>query len=59
MPGFGRDRAAEGPSVSPAPLERGEGPWGQKATLFAASGGMNGVLKATTSASRLVFSSHH
>ncbi|XP_077643768.1 scavenger receptor cysteine-rich domain-containing group B protein [Lonchura striata] len=26
MPGFGRDRAAEGPSVSPAPLERGEGP---------------------------------
>lgn len=57
-PGFGRGRAAEGPSVSPAPLHRGEGPW-DKRRLFGASGGMNGVLKATTSGSRLVFSPHH
>lgn len=55
MPGFGQDRAV----CQPCPAGERGGPVGQKATLFHPSGEMNGVLKATTSASRLVFSPHH
>lgn len=45
--------------LSALPHRRAGRDGGQKATLFGAAGGMNGVLKTTTSESRLVFMPCH
>ena len=48
-----------GAVCQPCPTGERGGPAGQKATLFGAAGGMNGVLKNTTLESRLIFIPHH
>lgn len=53
------EQGGRGDVCQPCPTGERGGPAGQKATLFGAAGGMNGVLKNTTSESRLIFIPHH
>lgn len=52
-------QGGRGAVCQPCPTEERGGLVGQKATLFGAAGGMNGVLKTTTLESRLIFIPHH
>lgn len=48
-------QGGRGAVCQPCPTRERGGPAGQKATLFVAAGGMNGVLRNTTLGTRLIF----